>query len=56
MKYVIRVIIVLAAVFAAFCAFLAIMERVSSHMSYGTEEPADSGKIQFDMDEEILGI
>jgi sensor domain CHASE-containing protein len=54
MKYLVRIIIGLAAVFAAFCAFLAVMEQVSSRMNFSQAEAQDSDKIQFDMDE--IGI
>lgn len=51
MKHLIRIIIALAAIFATFCAFLAVMEHISSRMSFTTEETPSDSKIQFDMDE-----
>ena len=54
LKYLVRIIIGLAAVFAAFCAFLAVMEQVSSRTNFSEAEAQDSDKIQFDMDE--IGI
>ena len=56
MKHLIRFILGLATIFAAFCTFLAVMEHLSSRMSFVTEETPSDNKIQFEMDENDMFI
>lgn len=50
MKHFIRVIISLAGIFAAFCAFVGIVEHLCGKLSFTPEEGQKTEKIQFDMD------
>ncbi len=50
MKHLVKFIIGLAAVFAAFCAFVGVVEHLCGHLSFAPEEGKKHEKIQFDMD------
>ena len=49
MKHLVRIIVSLAAIFAAFCAFVGVVEHLCSHLSFA-EEGKKNEKIQFELD------
>jgi len=50
MKHLVKIIIALAALFAAFCAFVGVVEHLCGHLTFPAEEGKKHEKIQFDMD------
>ncbi len=50
MKHLVKVIIGIAGIFAAFCAFVGVVEHLCTHLSFAPEEGNKVEKIQFDLD------
>lgn len=50
MKHLVRIIIGLAGIFAAFCAFVGVVEHLCTRLSFSPEEGNKVEKIQFDLD------
>ena len=50
MKHLVRIIVSLAAIFAAFCAFVGVVEHLCRHLSFAPEEGKTNEKIQFELD------
>ena len=50
MKHLVKVIIGIAGVFAAFCAFVGVVEHLCTRLSFAPEEGNKVEKIQFDLD------
>lgn len=50
MKHLVRTIIGLAGIFAAFCAFIGVVEHLCGRLSFTPEEGKKMEKIQFELD------
>lgn len=50
MKHLVKVIIGIAGIFAAFCAFVGVVEHLCTRLSFAPEEGNKVEKIQFDLD------